>query len=189
VICPAHPRQQSSANEWRQIAQAGNLTLHVIIERKGLYILGDERRLRWALGSIVDNAIKYTPPGGALTLEIQEESGEMGRLRVRDNGAGISRDDLPHVFTRFFRGTPVTKSGRVIHVPGMGQGLTIARQIFEAHGGGIRIKSNQNVGTAVYMSLPLTSGEQFDLPYFDEADMDGETMLLDTNIPLDVEIE
>lgn len=167
------------ANEWRQIAQAAKLTLHVIIERKGLYVLGDEKRLRWALGNIVDNAIKYTLPDGALTLEIQEESGTMARLRVRDNGVGIAKDDLPHVFTRFYRGTPVTKTGEVIHVPGMGQGLSNARQIFEGHGGTLFIKSNQGVGTAVYIALPVTSGEAFQLPYFEESDMDGETVLLE----------
>jgi signal transduction histidine kinase len=177
------------ANEWRQVAQAANLTLHIIIERKGLYVLGDERRLRWAMGNIVDNAIKYTPPGGALTLEIQEEFGTMGRLRVRDNGVGIAPDELPHVFTRFYRGNPVTKAGRVIRVPGMGQGLSVAKQIFEAHGGGLQIKSNQWIGTAVYMALPLTAGDGFDLPRIEDSDMDGETVLLDKQKPIDVEIE
>jgi PAS domain S-box-containing protein len=168
------------ANEWRQVAQAASLTLHVIIERKGLYVLGDERRLRWAIGNVIDNAIKYTPAGGALTIEIQEESENgMGRLRVRDNGVGIAKDELPHIFTRFYRGNPVMKDGHAIRVPGMGQGLNIARQIFEAHGGVIHVKSTPGVGTAVYMGLPLTAEVTLELPTLDEADMDGETVLLD----------
>lgn len=172
------------ANEWRQVAQASGLTLHVIIERKGLYVLGDEKRLRWAIGSVVDNAIKYTLPGGALTLEIKDESDSMANLRIRDNGVGIAREERPHVFTRFYRGTPVAPDGRVIRVPGMGQGLYITRQIFEAHGGRVHFKSTPGVGTAVYMSLPLTSAVSMDIPQFAE-DMDGETIRL----PVDFLVE
>src|SRR5262249_44308467 len=102
------------ANEWRQVAAAANLALEVLIERKGLYILGDERRLRWAIGNLVDNAIKYTPPGGKLTIEIQGEGNGQAQLRIRDNGVGIAADELPQVFTRFYRGTPVTREGYMI---------------------------------------------------------------------------
>jgi signal transduction histidine kinase len=80
----------------------------------------------------------------------------------------------------------VTKEG-ALRVPGMGQGLNVARQIFEAHGGRIHIKSTQGVGTAVYMALPLTSAVTIELPYIDE-DMDGETVLLDKNAGIDIEI-
>lgn len=177
------------ANEWRQVAQANGLTMHIIIEQKRLFVLGDERRLRWAMGNVVDNAIKYTPSGGALTLEIQESADGMARLRVRDNGVGIARDELQFVFTRFYRGTPTAQDGTVIRVPGMGQGLSAARQIFEAHGGAVRIKSTPGVGTAVYMSLPLTSGEAYQLPYLEEVDMEGETVLLDHSIPHEIRIE
>lgn len=177
------------ANEWRQVAQASGLTMHIIIEQKKLFILGDERRLRWALGNIIDNAIKYTPAGGALTLEIQEAQENMARLRVRDNGVGIARDELQHVFTRFYRGTPTAKDGSVIRVPGMGQGLSAARQLFEAHGGLIRIKSTPGVGTAVYMSLPLTSGDAYELPYLEDLDMEGETVLLNNDIRQNIQIE
>ncbi|NWF69380.1 MAG: hypothetical protein HXY40_09865 [Chloroflexi bacterium] len=164
------------ANEWRQVAQASALTLHIIIEQKGLTILGDERRLRWAIGNILDNAIKYTPAGGALTLEIKgEEHPGMAFLRVRDNGVGISAADLPQVFTRFYRGTPTTADGRVIRVPGMGQGLSVARQIFEAHGGSIKVKSTPGVGTAVYIALPLTAEQTMAVPS-QQLDYEGETM-------------
>lgn len=173
------------ANDWRQIAQAAGLTLHVIIEQKGLYVLGDERRLRWAVGNIIDNAIKYTLPGGALTLEIKGEENDMALLRIRDNGVGISKEDLNHVFVRFYRGTPTSKENEVVRVPGMGQGLTTARQIVEAHGGTIRIKSKVQVGTAVYIALPQTAGVAYELPYLDEAIMEGETMPLPKDVDLD----
>jgi signal transduction histidine kinase len=165
------------ANEWRQVAQAANLKLHVMIEHKGQFILGDERRLRWAIGNILDNAIKYTPAGGSLSLEIRPEAGGMAQIRVRDNGTGISDEDKPSLFTRFFRGTPTTKDGHVFRVPGTGQGLAVAKDIIEAHGGRIEVKSKVGVGTAVYMALPLTSAISIELPQL-AMDLDGETVQL-----------
>lgn len=170
----------SVANEWRQVAQAANVSLQVEIERPGLYVLGDERRLRWAIGSIVDNAIKFIEPGGIVRLESKGEERGLARLRVRDNGVGISQDDLPHAFTRFFRGKPISRAGQPIYVPGTGQGLTLTKQIIEAHGGRIQIRSTQGVGTAVYFTLPVTAPVSLDLPGAD-ADMDGETMQLRTS--------
>jgi PAS domain S-box-containing protein len=168
------------ANEWRQVAQAANLSLQVILERSDLYVLGDEHRLRWAIGNIVDNAIKFTPPGGKLTLEIRGATEGQALMRVRDNGVGISPDELPQIFTRFFRGNPVTQGGRVIRVPGTGQGLSIAKQIFDAHGGTIRIRSKQGVGTEVSFTLPLTAPMGMELPLL-AVDMDEETVHLNRN--------
>ncbi len=142
------------ANEWRQVAQAANLTVNVEVQRSGLTVYGDERRLRWALGNVVDNAIKYTPPGGRVSIEIKGEEDGFARLRIRDNGVGISADELPYVFTRFYRGNPVSSNGRELNVHGTGQGLTIARQIIEASGGRITLRSSPGVGTAVYLTLP-----------------------------------
>lgn len=143
------------ANDWRQIASAANLTLQVTVQRKGLMIRGDESRLRLALGNLVDNAIKYTPAGGTITLEIEREAEGHLHLRVRDNGVGIHEHDLKHLFTPFYRGTPTDESGQVLRVPGLGQGLTVARRIIEAHGGKIKVKSRAGAGTAVYLALPL----------------------------------
>lgn len=173
------------ANDWRQIAQVAGLTLHVIIEQKGIYVLGDERRLRWALGNIADNAIKYTETGGAMTLEIKSESDGMVHLRIRDNGVGIQPDELEYVFMRFYRGTPINRTGDVIRVPGMGQGLSIAQNIIEAHGGRITIKSKPAVGTAVYISLPVTAPVAYELPFLDADAMEGETVQLPPNLDID----
>jgi signal transduction histidine kinase len=167
----------SIANEWRQVATAAELTLDVLIERKGMFVLGDERRLRWAIGNLLDNAIKYTLPGGKLTLEIQGEHNGQATLRVRDNGVGILPTDLPLAGTRFYRGTPTTLDGTVLHLPGAGQGLYTARQIIEAHGGLFKLKSQQGIGTAVYFTLPLTAPVSYELPTLPD-DLDGETMPL-----------
>ncbi len=172
----------SIANEWRQVAQANNLKLHVMIEKGGLYVLGDERRLRWALGNLIDNAIKYTPPGGDVTLEIRADTSEdKVRLRIRDNGVGIASEELPQVLTRFYRGSPVTREGRAIRVAGSGQGLTSAQHIIEAHGGTLLLQSRQWVGTALNITLPLTSAVRLPVAQ-SEDDLDGETVQVQTPI-------
>lgn len=171
----------AAANEWRHVAQAANLSIQVRIERRGLHVLGDERRLRWAIGNVVDNAIKYSPPGGSLTLEVSGEKDGKAYLRIMDTGVGIAPDELPNVFTRFFRGNPVTEGGRAIHAPGTGQGLSIARQIIEAHGGRIYIKSQQFEGTTVYIILPLTAPVSMEVPrLYDQASGDADTARMPT---------
>ncbi len=176
------------ANDWRQIAQAAGLTLHVIIEQKGLYVLGDELLLRRAIGNLVDNAIKYTPAGGALTVEIKDAVDGAAYLRIRDNGVGILSEDMPHIFTPFYRGTPTTADGQVIRVPGMGQGLNITQRIIYAHGGQIQVRTKLHVGTAVYFNLPLTAVEGYELPQLDMADMEGETVRLPLDFRVDDEL-
>jgi signal transduction histidine kinase len=171
-------------NQWRQVAQANGLTMHLMIERQGLFVLADEKRLRWALGNILDNAVKYTPSGGALTLEIKEESDGMANIRIRDNGVGIIREERPFVFTRFYRGTPTKAGGEVIRVPGMGQGLYITRQIIESHGGSVYIKTSPRIGTAVYLTLPLTSPVGLELPRFQSA-FEGETVQITSGFDFD----
>lgn len=167
----------SVANEWRQVAQANNLTLHVVIGHGGMHVLGNEHRLRWAIGNLVDNAIKYTPPGGDFIIEIRGETPDgKAHLRIRDNGVGIAPEELPHVFVRFYRGSPVAQSGRPLRVPGTGQGLSTARQIIEAHGGQIGVQSRPHVGTAVDFTLPLTAPVSLELPNLHTADPDGETV-------------
>ncbi|MCK6580376.1 MAG: ATP-binding protein [Anaerolineae bacterium] len=145
----------AAANEWRATASAANLTLEVSIEQNGLTIVGDERRLRWAIGNLLDNAIKYTPPGGKVALEVKGAEGGYARLRVRDTGAGIAAHELPRVFDRFYRGEPTLPNGRRIEMPGVGLGLPTAREIIEAHGGLITLRSTVGIGTAVYFTLPL----------------------------------
>ncbi len=151
------------ANEWRSSAHAAGLTLDVVIRQPNMHVLGDERRLRWALGNLIDNAIKYTPSGGTLTLEARGERGGKARLRVVDTGVGIAANELPHVFARYYRGTPRGANDELLQVPGTGQGLTIAREIVEAIGGSVSIKSDVGIGTTVAFTLPLTSAASLSL--------------------------
>lgn len=143
--------------EWRVAAEASGLALSSRVLNEEMYVLGDERRLRWALGNLLDNALKYTPSGGKVTIVARRESEQVASLVVQDTGIGIQPSDMPHIFTRFFRGTPRTSDGTLLRVPGMGQGLFITRRVIEAHGGTIRVQSQPGRGTQVTCHLPLTS--------------------------------
>jgi two-component system OmpR family sensor kinase len=110
---------------------------------------GDEDRLRQLVLILLDNALKYTPAGGTVTLGLQQAS-EGAEISVRDTGVGIAPDDLPHVFERFYRADPAR--GR--DPGGTGLGLPIARWIVEQHQGTISIDSAPGQGTQVVVRLP-----------------------------------
>jgi len=172
------------ANDWRQIAQAASLTLSVSLADQGLFILGDESRLRFALGNLVDNAIKYTSPGGTVVLEVREERDGYVHLRIRDDGVGISPEDLAQVYTPFYRGTPRDAQGQLIRVPGMGQGLPLALQIIQAHGGQLQLRSKLGQGTAAYVALPATAEVGYlTAHWLASADLEGETVALRPVVP------
>ncbi len=152
------------AAEWSPAIQGAGLSLEMRVEDEGIYVLGDERRLRWALGNLLDNAIKYTPAGGSLFLAGRRQSERMAQIMVMDSGVGISARDKQFVFERFYRGTPRLPDGRPLRVPGMGQGLFIARRVIEAHGGTIHLRSRPGQGTQVICTLPLTAPVTMAIP-------------------------
>lgn len=165
------------ANDWRQIAKTTDLDVRVVFKIRERFIMGNEQQLRRALGNLVDNAIKYTPRGGAIALEVLEEIQGKLYLRVRDNGVGVAKEDIPHLFEPFYRGTPTTETGELLRVPGLGDGLTQTRRIIRAHGGSMKVKSRLGVGTAVYFSLPITQAQANNtLPTFADDLMEGETV-------------
>lgn len=126
--------------------------LHFVVEKpQGLVVVGDGGRLRQVVGNLVDNAIKYTPAPGRVTLSASLENGSAA-IRVSDTGVGIPVDDLPKVFDRFYRADPARSSSSV---PGAGLGLSICRSIIEAHSGTIRIESVPGGGTTVSVFLPV----------------------------------
>ncbi len=111
---------------------------------------GDVGRLRQVAMILIENAIRYSHPGGAVEIALLRGPGS-AVLRVTDHGIGIEEEDLPHVFERFFRG------GRALdhHGEGSGLGLPLARAIVEAHGGTILLESQAGQGTTATVTLPL----------------------------------
>jgi signal transduction histidine kinase len=113
------------------------------------------QKIERVLYNLVANAIRHTPPGGRIVLSVcAQEPGAPDlavTISVADTGEGISAEDLPHVFDRFYRG----EKSRSRTTGGAGLGLAIARGIVEAHGGRIWIESERGRGTTVSFSLPL----------------------------------
>jgi len=136
------------AETMRPLAEARGLTLHVK-GPGGVAVSGDGARLRQVFYNLLDNAIKYTPPGG--TIEVQVEPGPRAAVvAVRDSGIGIPEADLPHVFERFYR----VDKARSRAEGGTGLGLSIARSIVVAHSGSINLTSAPGRGTTCTVALP-----------------------------------
>lgn len=121
---------------------------------KSLYITGDDQRLRWAIGHILQNSIRYTESGGHILVTAQREEDSRIGIQVVDTGVGISERDLPHVFERFYRGEPRTRAGKLLDPRGLGQGLFIARKVAEAHNGYLTVRTTPNVGSVFTMVIP-----------------------------------
>jgi signal transduction histidine kinase len=100
----------------------------------------------------VENAVKYTPPGGEVSLSLSKKAG-WAFFEVSDTGIGIPPENLPHVFDRFYR----VDKARTRAQGGSGLGLSIAKWIAQAHGGAIRVTSHVGEGTTFSVTLPLYS--------------------------------
>jgi signal transduction histidine kinase len=111
---------------------------------------GDAIKLRQVVSNIIDNAIKYSPEGGRVTVEVYKGTG-VAVIKVSDTGIGIPTEDLPHIFDRFFR----VDKARSRATGGTGLGLSIAHKIVLMHGGNIRVASQEGKGTSFYIELPL----------------------------------
>ena len=111
-------------------------------------VLGDVGRLRQVLLILLDNALKYTPEGGGITVRVARQGGQ-ARLEVRDTGPGLAPADLPHLFERFYRADKARSSD------GTGLGLAIGRWIAEAHGGRIAAATAPEGGALFTVTLPL----------------------------------
>lgn len=114
-------------------------------------IMGDKDRLEQVIVNIISNAIKYTPGGEG---EVFVSTGRMYQnvyIKIKDNGMGIPKDDLPHVFERFYR----VDKARSREQGGTGLGLAISNEIVKEHGGKITISSDYGVGTEVIIMLPV----------------------------------
>ena len=115
-------------------------------------VVGDRDRLIQVVSNLVNNAVKYSPDGGTVTLASRSE-GDFALISVTDTGVGIPPDEISHVFERFRR----VRSGAAQSIPGTGLGLTIVKQIVEMHGGKIWVESAVGHGSAFHFTLPLAA--------------------------------
>ena len=113
----------------------------------------DKERIQQVMVNLIHNAIKFTPAGGKVTVDARSENGAV-ITRVSDTGIGISMEDLPHVFERFYKADK-SRSGS-----GTGLGLAIAKHTVQAHGGNIWVQSEEGRGSTFSFSLPLKPNPQ-----------------------------
>ncbi len=137
------------------LAQTKQLALNLELPNTSITVRGDPLRLRQLLLILIDNACRYTPRGGAITVTLGVESG-YASLSVADQGIGITEEELAQVFERHFRGERARRA-----VPsGSGLGLPLAKAIVEAHQGSITLASTPDHGTSVTVKLPLPAQEE-----------------------------
>jgi heavy metal sensor kinase len=117
-----------------------------------LVVKGDAARLRELFMNLLDNAIRYTPAPGTVSVSLHRE-GEMAIVAIKDTGVGIAAEDMPFIFERFYR----VDKARSRAQGGTGLGLAICRYIAEAHGGKIEVESQVGVGSTFSVWLPLLS--------------------------------
>ncbi len=137
-----------SAEKIRVLAQEKSQTISCDIAGRVSAKI-DKDRMEQVILNILGNAIKYTPEGGRITARVYRED-KWNVISVKDNGIGIPKEDLPHVFDRFYR----VDKARSREMGGTGLGLSIAGEIVNAHGGRIDIASEVDAGTEVKIYLP-----------------------------------
>ena len=119
-------------------------------------VFGDRDQIKQMVLNLVENAVKYTPAGGKVTLSVYR-NGSDAQVRVEDTGPGIPPDILPNIFRRFYRGNQRGMMG------GTGLGLAIAERIARSHGGSIQVESEEGKGSAFTVCLPVADdGKQRD---------------------------
>lgn len=129
-------------------------TLNHIVTYTGpstpLVVEGDELRLIQVLQNLVQNAIKYSPAGGYVRLEVQR-LGRAARITVTDEGMGIPHEALPHLFKRFYRASNVDEQ----HISGLGVGLYVVKELVSLHGGTVEVVSQVAHGSSFIIDLPV----------------------------------
>jgi signal transduction histidine kinase len=137
---------QAVMTPFEGLADRKQITLQSSLPGEKVMIEADRLLLELALSNLLDNALKYTPPGGKVSLNVTLSVGNI-HFQVEDNGPGIPPEDLPHIFERFYR-------GKHIEAEGSGLGLALVKSVIEAHGGTVEARSDVEEGSKFMIHLP-----------------------------------
>jgi signal transduction histidine kinase len=143
----------------RPIAQNHQLALQVDVRLAGAHVSGEAEKLDRVLMNLLDNAVKFTPPGGAIDAQARV-SGDTVVIDVTDTGIGIDIEEQDRIFDQFFRARKATEQA----IAGTGLGLAIARAITEQHHGTIRVCSEPGAGSTFTLTLPLGKADALAAP-------------------------
>jgi two-component system phosphate regulon sensor histidine kinase PhoR len=141
----------SIMRDWEKRFEARQLKSHLDVPGNLPLLEADENRLQEVIYNLLDNAVKYSQPGGTISLRAAV-SGDRVRISVADQGVGIRDADLPRIFERFYR----ADKGRSRELGGTGLGLSIVKHIVQLHGGAVEAESEPGKGTTISVNLPLS---------------------------------
>jgi two-component system phosphate regulon sensor histidine kinase PhoR len=139
----------NAASDWRSVAAKNGISIVLEAGKAMPEVVADEVRMEQVLNNLLDNALKYTARGGAITLSASV-SGDVAELRCADTGVGIPPADLPRIFERFYR----VEKARSRETGGTGLGLSIVKHILTLHGGSVDVQSEFGKGTTFIVRLP-----------------------------------
>jgi len=137
----------------RPLADFGNVQLDVLTPEQDIVMDFDPLRLRYIVGNLLSNAVRHTPPGGSVQIRVLEDGADRVRLEITDTGSGISGDDLPYIFERYFRGKHEADAHASQH---FGLGLAFVKDLVELFKGTISVESTPGLGTAFSILLPIS---------------------------------
>ena len=143
---------ETSVNKVRLLAEGKRIHLLTEAASGRVWVLADGARIEQVLDNLLSNALKFSPEGATVNLRLHLSPKEgVVHVSVADTGPGITAEDLPHIFERFYQGRAYTKNT----LAGSGLGLALAKKVVEAHGGRIWVESDLGKGTTVHFTLPL----------------------------------
>ncbi|MFO7957187.1 MAG: ATP-binding protein, partial [Candidatus Brocadiia bacterium] len=149
-LCPAEVAQEVVAGQRAQAEQKGvELSLSCEEATRRATVLADAGALTSVIANLIDNAIKYTPPGGHVRVRLRE-AGRQFLVEVEDDGMGIAPEDQERIFEEFYR----VRNPRTAEIPGTGLGLSLARRLVDLHHGTITVESSPGEGSTFTVSLP-----------------------------------
>ena len=151
ALCDLGPMVEAVAEAWKPAARVAGLTLDNDVQ-KGLVARADPNAIERILANLVSNAIKFTPSGGAIHVSLSSSDGR-AIVQVRDNGPGIDPELRQRLFGRFERGAHAKRSA----VSGSGLGLSLVKELAEAHGGTVSVADAEGGGSVFRVEIPLAS--------------------------------
>lgn len=141
------------AESCRPLAEFGKVELEVFTPKQPVIMDFDPIRLRYIVGNLLSNAIRHTPPGGSVQVRVLEAGADAVRLEIADTGSGISPDDLPHIFERYYRGKHEATAYTSQH---FGLGLAYVKDLVQLFKGTISVTSTPGQGTVFSITLPVS---------------------------------